>query len=164
MPPERLPSRQDGTAGGDAFYRYRNAEGRIVIVDSLARVPPLLRGHAEGVVLATPTEAPGLGGLARELHWPSFLAGASVAVVTCLLFLALRRTGKRLLRVAFVLGLTVLGVGLYLGWARRMAGESAALISSPSALIDDARAAVEKMNQHNIEQQRALQELEREAH
>jgi len=162
MSAEPLPSSPPGASGGDAFYRYRNAEGRVVIVNSLAQVPTAQRDHAEGVVLATPDQ--GLGRIGRELHWPSFLAGASCAIVACLLLLALRRTGKRLLRVALVVGLTVLGVGLYLGWARRMAGDNVALVSSPSALIEDARAAVEKMNQHNLEQQRVLQELEREGH
>lgn len=135
-----------------------------MIVDSLARVPAPLRGHAEGVVLTAPEPDLALGRIERELHWPSFLAGAGCAVATCLLLLAMRRTGKRLLRVALVASLTVLGVGLYLGWARRMAGDGAALVASPSALIEDARAAVEKMNRHSQEQQRVLDELEREKH
>jgi hypothetical protein len=135
----------------------------MVAVDSLARVPPQLRGSAER--MAVTPEAPWASpasAFAHELHGPSFLAGAFAALVVGLLLLALRRRARRLVHMAVVLGLVLLGGGLYFGWVQRSAGKSGDLFSSPKELIEDARSAVEKMNQRTREQQGVLQELERE--
>jgi hypothetical protein len=161
--PAPEPSPTAGAATGSSFYRYRDAQGQMVAVDSLARVPARLRGSAELVGL-TPEASPGSAGsaFAHELHGPSFLAGALATLVVGLLLLALRRRAQRLVRTAVVLGLGLLGAGLYFGWVQRSAGQSTDLFSSPKQLIEDARSAVDKMNQRTREQQGVLQELERE--
>lgn len=152
------------TGSDSAFYRYHDASGRIVIVDSLSRVPAAERASAEALVL-TPSADAGLGGAAgallRELHVPSFIAGAGSALTLALLFFGLSRKLGHVLRGALVLGAVALGAVGYLGWMRRTTGQSGDLLASPGALIDDARAAVDKMNQRSAEQQRVLKELER---
>lgn len=154
-----------GVAGNATFYRYRDHAGRIVIVDSLSRVPTSSRNAVETVVLARPARpAPSALAIAdstvRELHWPSFAAGAGAALVLTLAWLGLRRIGTPLLRVALLGGLVLLGAGAYFGWLRRMSGHEGSLVASPAALIDDARNAVHKMNERSREQQRVLEDLE----
>jgi hypothetical protein len=158
--PKAAPSAD--SAGGTTFYRYHDARGRIVIVDSLSRVPSSARGSMETVVLAPPPgPIAGLPALSLEsLHWPSFAAGACSLLFVGVVWLGLRRVGGRLLRFSLLGGLVVLGAGAYFGWVRRVAGQNGAAVSSPAALIEDARGAVEKMNERMREQQRVLEELE----
>lgn len=151
-------------AGTAVFYRYRDGSGRLVIVDSVDRVPASARGSAEAVALTPP--APSILALperiGRELHGPSFAAGAASALVIGLVLLALLRARAPLVRMALLGGLVLLGTGAYFGWVRRTTGQDGALLSSPAALIDDARSAVQKMNERSREQERVLQELEQE--
>jgi len=146
-------SRSEATppASGEVFYRYRDASGRIVIVDSLARVPAAERSSARAIELE-PASGWSESWLARDLHWPSFIAGASSVGLT-------RKLG-RVLRAALVLGAVALGVLAYFGWVRRTAGQSSDLLASPGALVEDARARAEQLTQRNREQQRLLKELE----
>ena len=169
---DAVPSPPAGTA---TFYRYRDASGRVVVVDSLTRVPASQRNLAEQVALAPgagltvlpPDGDAGLTGsiastLGQQLHVPSFLAGASSALVCALLVTALQRKLGRTLKGALALGVLALGVVGYFGWVRRTTGQSAELLASPRALIDDARAAVGGMNRSLAEQERVLKELEHE--
>jgi hypothetical protein len=151
-----------GSAGGTTFYRYHDGRGRIVIVDSLERVPSSSRGSLETVVLARPAEPiASLQELSEQnLHWPSFAVGAGCMLLAGLAWIGLRRLGHPLLRYSLLGGLVLLGAGAYFGWLRRSTGQSESLVSSPAALIEDARSAVEKMNARAREQQRVLKELE----
>lgn len=154
----------ESAAGQAVFYRYRDPKGRVVIVDSLARVPSSARDSVESVTMeAPPTSVVALPvTLARDLHVPSFAAGAGCALLaSLLLFFALRAKGA-LLRVVMLGALVALGAGAYFGWVRRTTGQDAALLESPAALIDDARSAVDKMNERVREQERVLRELEAE--
>jgi hypothetical protein len=151
-------------AGNASFYRYRDPQGRVVIVDSLARVPSGSRNAVETVVLARPE--PSVLTIAdatvRELHWPSFAAGAGCALVLTLAWLGLRRVGTPLLKLSLLGGLVLLGAGAYFGWLRRVSGHEGPLVASPAALIEDARSAVQKMNERNREQQKILNDLQSE--
>jgi hypothetical protein len=161
------------SGGATTFYRYRDASGRLVIVDSPTRVPASQRASAEAVVLAPAGESAAVSGgavsdaavsaargLARDLHMPSFIAGLSLALLVALLFVVVGRKLGRWFRGALVLGLLGVGVVAYFGWVRRTTGQSGDLLASPGALIEDARGAVQKLNQRTAEQQRTLQELE----
>lgn len=152
-------------ASGSAFYRYRDPSGRLVIVDSLARVPSSARGAVETVVLA-PTSGTGLLALptrlAQDFHAPSFIVGALLTLALGALWLLSRRSQSRLLRLALFGGLVLAGSSAYLGWVRRTTGQGDSLVASPAALVDDARAAVQKMNERSREQQRVLEQLENE--
>jgi hypothetical protein len=132
-----------------------------VIVDSISRVPSSARAAVETIVLAPRHEPINLGGLSAEtLHWPSFAAGATGALLLGLVVLGLRRAGTPMLRFALIGGLVVLGAGAYFGWLRRVTGQGESMVSSPATLIDDARSAVESMNARTREQQRILKDLE----
>jgi hypothetical protein len=160
---ERSEARPTAGGGDATFYRYRDASGRIVIVDSQERVPSSARRSAEAVVLAPAAEVSASDtarSLARELHVPSFIAGASLAALGALLLVVAQRKLGRVVRGALLLGVLGLGVVAYFGWVRRTTGQGSDLLASPEALIDDARAVVEKMNQRSAEQQRTLKELE----
>lgn len=146
-------------ATGEVFYRYRDASGRIVIVDSLARVPAAERSSARAIELE-PASGWSESWFARDLHWPSFIAGASSAALAALLLVGLARKLGRVLRAALVLGAVALGGLAYFGWVRRTTGQSSDLLAAPGALIEDARARAELLTQRNREQQRLLKELE----
>jgi hypothetical protein len=146
---------------GTTFYRFHDANGQLVIVDSLSRVPSSARPSVETIVLAPPSETVNFGGLsAQTLDWPSFAAGATCALLLGLVGLGLRRAGTPVLRFALIGGLVVLGAGAYFGWLRRVTGQGESMVSSPATLIDDARSAVESMNARTREQQRILKDLE----
>ena len=157
------------SGGATTFYRYRDGAGRIVVVDSLTRVPASQRASAEAVVLAPASDGSVLSetamsaarGLARDLHMPSFIAGLSSALLVAFVFVVVGRKLGRLFRGALVVGVVGVGVVAYFGWVRRTTGQSGDLLASPGALIEDARGAVQKLNQRTAEQQRALEELER---
>jgi len=164
------PVRSDDAA---TFYRYRDGSGRVVIVDSLARVPASQRASAEAVALAPAGESAGASDgalsstavsaareLTRDLHMPSFIAGLSSALLVALLFVVVGRKLGRLFRGALLLGVLGVGAVAYFGWVRRTTGQSGDLLASPGALIEDARGAVQKLNQRSAEQQRELKELE----
>lgn len=162
------PESPVASGGATTFYRYRDGSGRVAVVDSLARVPASQRASAEAVVLAPAGESATLSetamsaarGLARDLHLPSFIAGLSSALLVALLVLVVGRKLGRLLRGALVVGVLGVGVVAYFGWVRRTTGQSGELLASPGALIEDARGAVQQLNQRTAEQQRVLQELE----
>jgi hypothetical protein len=55
------------------------------------------------------------------------------------------------------------GSGAYFGWLRRTTGQSSDAFASPSALINDAQRAVEKLKQRDSEQDRVIRDIQREA-
>lgn len=159
------PEAESVSAAGASFYRYRDDSGRLVIVDTLARVPSRARGSVETVVLAP---APGASLIAlptrltEDFHGPSFLAGAAATLALGLVWLLLRRGQGRVVRFVVLACLVMAGSGAYLGWVRRTTGQGDSLVASPAALIDDARSAVQKMNERGREQLQVLKELEAE--
>jgi hypothetical protein len=163
---------QDGTqvdatrappAQGAEFYRYTEA-GRVVVVDTLSRVPARLRSSVEVVRVERPSSPSmqELRELPQRVHWPSFIAGAGTALILVLAVLAAQRRFHGVLRWVFVAGVLALAAGAYFGWLRRMGGQSEQLLSSPQSLIDDARATVQRMNERSKEQERVLRELDAE--
>lgn len=164
------------------FYRYTDAEGRVVIVDSLSSVPRPFRATAERVKLDSkpsievpvprssgtpaPSPLPGSTQLAEldelGVHWPSFAVGFGSALLLGLLLFTIRKLGSPLGRVVLFVGGILLFVGLYLGWLRRSTGQTDALITSPSAVIQDARRAVEQMNRRNQKQDEQIEEALKE--
>jgi hypothetical protein len=57
-------------------------------------------------------------------------------------------------------GLALLSIYGYLGWMRRSTGVTGAALASPSAVIQDAKSAVEKMNAHVRAQEAELKAIE----
>jgi hypothetical protein len=161
--PARVDPARTGPVDGTQFYRYDDG-GRVVIVDSLSRVPARLRDSVESIRIEQPSVVSllALRELPQRVHWPSFGAGAGAALVVTFAVLALRRRLNGLMRWALIAGVLALGAAAYFGWLRRMTGQSEQLLSSPQSLIEDARATVERMNERTRAQQRELHELETE--
>lgn len=148
---------------GQEFFRYRDENGRVVIVDSLDRVPPEARARAERLTFSAPStpsiERPPLPGVDEPMHWQSFAAGFVSAVLIGVVLMALRRFRSPFVRVVLLAAGVALAAGAYLGWLRRTTGQSGDALGSPSAVIDDARKAVDSMNRRNEKQKQELDEI-----
>jgi hypothetical protein len=149
-----------------AFYRWVDAEGRLHVVSSLDAVPANQRAQVERVTLtahSAPPQALGLSASNWRLDPASFGIGFGVSLVLSLLLRLLPQGWRSLTKVAVVLGAAALLTGLYLGAVRRAAGNSdASALATPSALIQDARNAVEQMNQRQKQQEEELRKLQAE--
>jgi hypothetical protein len=149
-----------GGSGG-AIYRYRGPDGRIVVVDSLSEVPEAQRPSAERVVAidrpgAAATDTP------WRFDWPSAGVGFGAAALLAVVLFASRRGSRVVFAVVLVLGLGVLGMGAYFGLLRKSTGQAGSALASPSAVIDDAKRAVDQMERRNEEQERQIREIQRE--
>jgi hypothetical protein len=167
--PPQLDSSRINASGGRTpatgtsfFYRYRSADGRVVIVDSLSQVPVHERARAERIEMPARSSL-SVEVLTKQLDWPSFAAGFGAALVLATIVLFLSRGSTRWLSFLLLLALVVGGSGAYFGWLRRSTGQDTALFASPSSLIDDAHRAVEKMKEHDKQQERVIEDIQREA-
>jgi hypothetical protein len=165
-----ISGRTSPAAGSATFYRYRGADGRFVIVDSLDNVPVSERAKVERVDLDGAAERArhtvamnGSAAPALAVDWPSFAGGFGVALTMVALFLAVMRGSVRWLAGLLLAGFAVAGAGAYFGWLHRTNGHTDSVFASPAALIDDARSAVDKMKQRQIEQDRVIRDVERQA-
>jgi hypothetical protein len=66
-------------------------------------------------------------------------------------------------RLAIVAAIAALGTGLYLGYLRKTTGTGTGPLASPSAIIQDAKDAVEKVNQKQRERDAELRAIQAEA-
>src|SRR5690606_20722767 len=126
-PRERAATRREGlNLENPVFYRYEDAQGRIVIVDSLDAIPAAERARAERISYESSPRAPiqALDGARVGVDWPSFAAGFGCALLLGLVLLVFRRTSSPFARlIAFALAAAVIG-GSYLGWLRPSTGQS----------------------------------------
>lgn len=149
------------------FYRWVDASGRVHIVSSLEGVPQAERTKAVAVSLS-PDESPTVPRLETEIagwrpDWASFGVGFAVALLLAALFKVLPNGMRLASRVALVLGVAVVLTGVYLGAIRRTTGvPGASVLASPSALIEDARGAVEQMNLRQKQQEEELKKIQAE--
>jgi hypothetical protein len=149
-----------GGSGG-AIYRYRGPDGRIVVVDSLSEVPEAQRPSAERVVAI---DRPGAAAtdMPWRFDWSSAAVGFGAAALLAVVLFASRRGSRVVFGVVLVLGLGVLGMGAYFGLLRKSTGQAGSALASPSAVIDDAKRAVDQMERRNEEQERQIREIQRE--
>jgi hypothetical protein len=149
----------------NVFYRYRTPDGRIAVVDSLDRVPASERAHVERLELeAAPLASryPVVSEVAAHMDWASFATGFGVALGIAAVVSFVGRGSTRLLGFLVVAAIVVAGSGAYFGMLRRATGESQAAFATPSAIIDDAKRAVEKAKQRQREQEKLIDEIQRE--
>ena len=146
--------------GASVYYRFEDGTGRVHIVQSLSEVPTGQRAHAERVEYRTETQLPSFSAAGRP-GWQMFGLGFGVALILVLLFFRLPTTLRWLLRIALVGGVIALAAGAYLGWIRRTSGLTTDTLASPSALVDDAKRAVDQLNARMRVQDQQLQELEK---
>jgi hypothetical protein len=159
-------------ASGNSFYCFTDAKGVEVIVQRFADVPEQYRAQAKHIDLSKPAitlssspseNAPASPcGKGTFLHVPSFIAGAVTALVLGLVaVLAFRRANRFLALVVGVAVMAALGVG-YMTYVRRQAGLSRSGLATPATLLDDARAAAGALNERQWEQERALNEIDKQ--
>jgi hypothetical protein len=139
------------------FYRWVDEHGTVHVSQSPDAVPARERERLEQVELQGREVAP--PGFRPDVA--SFALGFGAAL---LLSFLVPRNWRGVSRVVAVVGVVVLATGAYLGWIRRSTGgDPNAVLASPSALIQDAKAAVEKVNERQRLQQQELKEIEQES-
>lgn len=146
----------------EEYYRWEDASGRVHITSTLESVPPAERGRVERLVLerqpAQPLSTPSSTSLSTQ---------NAIVLVACVaaLLLAWRFTprGWRWLPNlgAFALLASALAA-LYFGALRRTTVDESSVVASPSAIIQDAERAVEKMRQRQSERDAELERIRAE--
>lgn len=148
-----------------SFYRWVDAEGRLHVVSSLESVPLAERGKVNVVTLHAdePSLPSGVASVtAWRPDWISFAVGFGVALLLAALFKVLPGSLRFASRAVLVLGVGVLLTGLYLSLTRRATGvQDVGVLTSPSALIEDAKGAVEQMNRRQKQQEEELRQIEK---
>jgi len=148
-------------AGSARFYRYEDASGRLHLVDSLEDVPQVDRARATCIEYADESSALGKLLPARGLSgWQMFGLGFGAALLVAFAITRMPRGMRWLARLAIIGGLLVVLGSAYLGWIRRQSQQSSDAFASPSAMIDDAKSAVAKMNARIQAEQAELKETE----
>ena len=178
--PPAVGAQGEGTPGNtrQVFYRFEDEAGNLHITDSLAELPPEIREKAKPVALQTPAAAARTDQAHSEMtdsssvmgvtiHWPSVALGCGVVTVLWGLFaLSKGRSRGRLVGALGFVGFIVLGVGLYLGALRRMAGKDdkdAPLLSSPTQIIDDAKQTVQQVKERRKARDDLLKQIQAES-
>jgi hypothetical protein len=153
----------------EQYYRFTDEHGVVHITSSKDSLPPAMRERAELIQLDPAAvraqhSLPAPAGAPRfELSWPSFGAGFASALLLVLTLRLMPRGMRMASRVALLAGLLAIGTGLYFGLLRRSTGASQNVMASPSALIDDARRAVDQVQQRRREQEAELRAIEKES-
>jgi hypothetical protein len=151
----------------EVYYRWTDGEGRVHVVSSLDAVPVAARAKVERLELGVPNR-PSVVERANAVSTSDtalWLVLAALAGVMLLVASRFMPQGLRWLAKlgAFALVAALLG-GLYLGALRRSVGSSSGLLASPSAIVDDTKRAVEKINQSQKQRDEELRRIQSEAH
>jgi hypothetical protein len=152
----------------EVYYRWTDSGGRVHLVSSLDAVPAAVRPRVERLELgvrAAPSVVERAGAAVTSggsASWLLLAAGLGVVLIAASRFMP---HGLRWLAKVgvFALVAALLG-GLYLGALRRSTGTGDSLLATPSAIIDDTKQAVEKINQRQMQQQEELRRIQSEAH
>lgn len=152
-----------------SFYRWEDAQGRVHIVSSLDDVPAAERAKLARVDLKSdeavsryPSASPGFA--LPKLDWPSVAIGFGAALLVAMVFRFVPNGWRWLGRLALFGGVGLVLTGAYLGAVRRSAGLEGGAFAAPSALIQDAKTAVEQMNQRQKQQEEELRKIQAEGH
>lgn len=143
-----------------SFYRWVDSSGRLHVVSSLESVPLAERGKVADVTLhADESSLPSSAGsvTAWRPDWISFAVGFCVALLLAALFKVLPNGLRFASRVVLVLGVGLLLTALYFSVLRGSSGVGP--LTSPSALIQDAKSAVEQMNLRQKQQEEELRKI-----
>jgi len=157
-------------SGNEVYYRWVDADGRLHLVTSLDSVPAHARAKAERVEmnaeasrsLNTAVNAPAESSPAFEVHWLSFGVGFGAALLLALVFRLLPQSARWVSRLAIVACVAGLLIGAYFGLIRKTTGAGTSAFASPSAFIDDAKSAVEKMNLRQKAQAEEIRQIQAE--
>lgn len=172
------------------FFRYEGPDGRVLLVDSLEKLPPEVRPKAKRIFFEGTDKSPLQGTLQEflgdgprdsdtghpsspvalsSLHVPSFALGIATGlgvffILRWLLSPSSTSFGKRVVvSIALTAGLAAVLSAFYLGWLRRSTGQTDDLVATPTELIDDAKRTMQLVEERRKEQQKQLEELDRAA-
>ena len=151
----------------EVYYRWTDSEGRLHIVSSLDAVPIAARPKVERLELGVPHPpsivegAPAVSSSSAAL-W--LLLAASVGLVLLVASRFMPSGLRWLAKLGAIALVAALLGGLYLGALRRSVGSSSSLLASPSAIIDDTKRAVEKINQSQKQRDEELRRIQSGAH
>jgi hypothetical protein len=164
----------DSNASEGAYYRYESADGRVHITDSVDKLPPEARASAERVepvaapvAIATDSspipEVVTREAAARGVDAPSFVFGFGTALALAAVLFLLAKGSRLVLKAVVGVGVVCLLGAAYLGALRRSTGQGDGPLATPGDLVEDARRAVRAAEQRQLEQQRVIDEVERES-
>ncbi|MEQ9497016.1 MAG: hypothetical protein RIT81_09155 [Deltaproteobacteria bacterium] len=168
------------------LFSFEDGDGHTLIADSLEAIPAKFRKVAKKIdekdaakVVAELKEkavAAKKGGLAKakqaqrevgdvvpfvkDLDIPSMMFGVGLTLVFVFVLSVMRRTGRVLAKIGLVLLIVAFVAGSYFAWIRRVAGLGDTKLSSPTAMIDDAKKAAKQMQDKLEAQQRILEKIE----
>jgi hypothetical protein len=148
------------SANTAVYYRFQDASGRTHIVDSLDSVPQASRPQAQRIEYQAQPEPSALSVPHTLGTWQIFALGFAAALLISFLFRRLPGTMRLVLRLGIIGGVIVLLGGAYLGWMRRATGQAHDALASPTAIIDDAKGAVDKMNARMAAEQAEIKAAE----
>jgi hypothetical protein len=164
-------------ASAGNYYRYQAPDGRVHITDAVDKLPPEARASAQPVeldtlpVAAAPAatgprnvqEAVAKKAAAHGVDATSFVLGfGSALALSAALFLFAK--GSRLVpKVVVGTALVCLLGAAYLGLLRHSVGSAGGPLATPGDLVEDARSAVRAAEQREREQQRLIDDIERES-
>ena len=156
-----------GPGKTEQYYRYTGPDGRVYIVQSPESLPPGARDKAEVVSLdperVREEHTLSNDGPRFELQGASFGIGFVCALLLALLYRIMPGGMRWVSRLAIVGGVGIIGAGLYLGYLRKTttgAGTASSPLASPSALIQDARDAVEKAQTARQKQEQEIRDIQ----
>jgi hypothetical protein len=156
-------------ASSNSFFSYTDAAGVEVIVQRLADVPQQYRDQVKHIDLSKPaitlrsasgenTQTPH----GMFLHGPSFILGAGTTLVLGMLArLAFHRAYRLLALAVGVAVMAALGIG-YMTSVRRQARLLGSGLTTPITVLDDARAAAGALNERHHEQERLLDDVDKQ--
>lgn len=151
-----------------SFYRWVDGQGHVHVVSSLESVPAADRGKATLVELngdesSGQYQTPGSAAFAWRPDWSSFAAGFGAALLVSLVLRMLPNSLRWVSRAVLVVAVGALLTAAYLGAVRRSTGmPGASTLAAPSALIEDAKSAVERINQRQKQQEEEIRKIQAE--
>lgn len=162
-------------ASEGTYYRYESADGRVLITDSVDKLPPEARGSAErvepvAIAQPSPTSTASVvpdvvhrEAAARGIDATSFVLGFGAALAVAAVLFLLAKGSRLVLKVVVGTGVVCLLGAAYLGLLRNSTGQGDGPLATPGDLIEDARKAVRAAEQRQLEQQQLLDQVEQDS-
>lgn len=163
------------------FYRYRNADGEVVVTDDPTTIPSAARDTVEALGTAdlppanvvsadsdlftggpapVATARPVVRTARTEWLGPLHVPSAALGLLAAALPWVLSRFARgRLARVGLALAGATLAAGAWFGWVMRTAGFDAGPLAGPADVVREAAKAREALETSQRRQERALERL-----
>jgi len=135
-----------GPTAAAVYYRWRDPQGVVHIVDSLDKVPEAARATAERIVLvpSVKRQAPSTSLGPLRIDWESFGAGFATAFAMAFVFIIARRTKKPWLEFVMLLGAAAVIVGIYFAWSAHENAKNSPPADIGAYFFDDSKSIPDK--------------------